>query len=466
MRRTRHLLTRFLSRHQIKILSLLVVLLYFLFRAVSDGKVRILQSESLEVAPRFPTEEVVQDAAREPTQDAKLHAVEASDAPGRIRLLPLSPFDSVSKLPGEHCDTEACRTLLDRIEHAKQHIDFAIYGILKQPQIFEALVAAKQRGVQIRGVVDRKKNGDYEYTDTENLVDKLQTVRADALPQKNSSKKSTQPAVLYDDALMHNKFFVMDGRWVWTASANLSDTDLTGYNANLAVLFDSPELAAQFTQEVDQMYERGLFHRRKKLLALPEISIGQDRVRAFFPPKGNMAKKLLTQIHDAKESIDVAIFYFTHKDLARDLILAHRRGVKVRVILDATAARNLYSLHAQIRDAGIPLKVENWGGKMHAKSVVIDGRFVVVGSTNWTKAGFARNDENLLVLDSPSQAALAQQWFDALWASIPERWLVEDPDPESWDSGSACTDGIDNDFDYAIDRADAGCAPKPAAILP
>lgn len=439
MHRNRRLLTRLLTRRQLKILSLLLVLVYLALRAVSDG--------------------TLQDR-RHDARSAELGDV--ASGPTSVRLLLLSPLEPTATLPGEHCDTEACRTLLDLLEHAERKIDFAIYGIRRQPKIFAALVAAQQRGVEIRGVVDRDKEGKFEYADTEKLIEALQSVRADALSQKTSSQKSSPHAARYDDALMHNKFFVVDERWVWTSSANLSDTDLTGYNANLAVVIDSPEVAAQFTHEVDQMYERGLFHRQKKFRFLPKVSLGQERVQVFFPPRGDAAKALLAQIRGAREQIDVAAFYLTHKDLARDLILAHRRGVKVRVILDATAAQNQYSLHTRIRDAGIALKVENWGGKMHAKAAVIDGRFVVAGSTNWTKAGFAENDENLLILDSPAQAAIFQQWFEALWASIPERWLTEDPAPESWDSGMACTDGVDNDFDRRTDAEEASCAKKPA----
>lgn len=417
-----------------------------------------------------------------------LHEAKPSDG---LRLIPLSPLPpSASQVgdplyPSDTCDTESCRLLLSKIEGAEHKIDFAIYGIRRQPKLFAALVAAKQRGVEVRGVVDRNKEGDYEYSDTSALVEALKTVRADEAPQKKSAtqkrhrasdaakdasetasytKKSQDGAMsapvtteVYDDALMHNKFFVIDERWVWTASANLSDTDITGYNANLIVWIDSPEVAAQYTREFEQMYLQGRFHRQKRVNLLRPVSIGDEHVQVFFPPKGDAFKAVSAKINDAKKSIDVAIFYLTHKDLARDLIAAHRRGVRVRVILDATAARNRYSAHTQIRDASIPLKVENWGGKMHAKSAVIDGRFVIAGSMNWTKAGFGKNDENLLILDSVEEAARYAEWFEVLWVSIPERWLREDPDPESWDSGVSCTDGIDNDFNRRTDAGQASC---------
>ncbi len=513
MHRARRLRIRLLTRRQVKILSLLVALVYLALRAASDGKMHDALREVFGAASSHWAGEASSDVASGPATDAESSATStgASVALGvagdprssaSVRLLPLSPLDSNSALPSEHCDTKSCQSLLDLIEHAERRIDFSIYGIRKQPQIFAALVAAKQRGVAIRGVVDRDQDGKFEYADTDDLIEALQSVRSDEIASEKVSPKqkmesntaksakkkkfntkfnqfedklsSMQEAetTLYDAAIMHNKFFVVDGRWVWTSSANLSDIDITGYSANLTVLIDSPEIAACYAQEVEQMYEQGRFHRNKRTQDPCIVSVGSHddakqsdsvRVQVFFPPKGDALKELSSRIRAAKQNIDIAVFYLTHKDLARDLIEAHRRGVKVRVILDATAAQNPYSVHTRIRDAGISLKVENWGGKMHAKSAVIDGRFVVAGSANWTKAAFAKNDENLLVLDSSAQATIYQEWFDALWASIPERYLAEDPDPESWDSGSACSDGIDNDFDGSTDARDFGCAQKSPA---
>ena len=69
------------------------------------------------------------------------------------------------------------------------------------------------------------------------------------------------------------------------------------------------------------------------------------------------------------------------------MVDAKERGVKVRVILDATAATNGYSKHNYLRENGIDVKVESWGGKMHMKAAVIDSKHIIVGSMNWTFAG-------------------------------------------------------------------------------
>jgi hypothetical protein len=134
--------------------------------------------------------------------------------------------------------------------------------------------------------------------------------------------------------------------------------------------------------------------------------------------------------------------------------------------MDATAATNGYSKHTLLRAAGVPLKVEDWGGKMHAKSAIVDGETVIVGSMNWTGAGEGGNDENTLVFKSVSHGRAYQAWFDRLWDRIPDRWLTERPDPEGPESGGACQDGSDNDFDRLADASDPGCGAEPPALLP
>ena len=44
-----------------------------------------------------------------------------------------------------------------------------------------------------------------------------------------------------------------------------------------------------------------------------------------------------------------------------------------------------------------------------------------------------------------------------MWTSIPNKWLVQDPEAESLDSVNSCFDGSDNDFDEMIDGYDSEC---------
>ena len=58
--------------------------------------------------------------------------------------------------------------------------------------------------------------------------------------------------------------------------------------------------------------------------------------------------------------------------------------------------------------AGVPLKVEIFGGKVHDKFAVIDVNgadpVVITGSYNWTASGADDNDENTLIIHNPQVA--------------------------------------------------------------
>ena len=58
-------------------------------------------------------------------------------------------------------------------------------------------------------------------------------------------------------------------------------------------------------------------------------------------------------------------------------------------------------------------------------------------------------------------------YYDGIWQSIPAAWQSKGarPDPESPDSGTSCTDGVDNDFDNLADANDPGCL-KESPPLP
>lgn len=423
----------------------------------------------------------------------------ANADPGSVRLVPVNPIGVLK--PSNTCASPACTALRDLIDGATTSIDFAIYGIREQTAILDALLAAKKRGVRIRGIVDKDADDATYYSDTDFLVQSLGTVRTDHLHDAAERREQERDEPLEDRCerpkgfvgplqclgydlndrcllaahasrepitfagdIMHDKFFVVDDRYVWTGSANISDSDITGYSANLVVVVDSPTVAGWYRAEIDQMYDKGLFHEKKVDPGELSAAVGDGRVQVWFPPTGRAMEAVAQRIRQARDRIDVSVFYLTHKGLTGDLIAAHLRGVRVRVIVDATSAKNDYSKHELLRAAGIPVKVEDWGGKMHAKAAVIDGRYVVAGSMNWTSAGHQKNDENVLIIESPSQAKVFEAFYDQLWASIPDRWLEGRPDPEGPTSGRSCQDNSDNDFDRLVDAKDPGCGPNPPPL--
>lgn len=73
-----------------------------------------------------------------------------------------------------------------------------------------------------------------------------------------------------------------------------------------------------------------------------------------------------------------------------------------------------------MRDAGIPVKIELAGGKMHSKLAVFDwsgaNPVVVTGSYNRTAAGAESNDENTLIISG--NADIAQRYYQEVRNSV------------------------------------------------
>ena len=356
--------------------------------------------------------------------------------------------------PSNKCLTTLCKSLLNEINSAKQTIDFAIYGVDNQPEITKALINAQKRGVKIRWVYDTDKNGYTIYSETAKLNSVLKSGKRDidVITEPPPNGKSVK------DAIMHDKFFIFDNKKVWTGSANISHTDLSGFNANSAVLVKSNELASIYRHEFEQMYN-GYFHRLKSTgTAQRSVSAGSTRIRAYFSPQDRtISKYILPLINSSQKYVYIPVFVLTHKDLNNALVSAHNRGVDVRIIVDATSAASKYSSVKYLRPLGIKVKAENRAGKMHMKSIIIDDKYVVLGSMNFTKSGENYNDENVLIIENPKLAKAFKEKFIYFYNNIPDKWLYKNPGAESFNSINSCFDGVDNDFDGKTDMQDESC---------
>lgn len=343
-------------------------------------------------------------------------------------------------IPDRNCSSYICKEILSNINNAENTIDIAIYGYSSIPDIEQAIERAKQRGVKIRLVYDIDSKGENIYPDTQKLVNLIQN----SISDKNSAEvKNT----------MHNKFYIFDNKTVITGSANLSHTDMSGYNSNSIIVINSPKIAKYYTDEFNQMYS-GKFHNNKKAVG-DKIS---DNIQVFFSPQDkSITNGVLPIIKQAKNYIYIPSFVITEKRVTTELINAKKRGVDVRVIADALNASTQHSKHKELRTAGIPVKAENYAGKMHSKTMIVDDEYLIIGSMNFSNNGENRNDENMILLHNSNVAKFYKKFFLYQWDRIPNKWLKYTPRAEGSDSIGSCSDGIDNNYDGKIDMEDEAC---------
>jgi len=131
---------------------------------------------------------------------------------------------------------------------------------------------------------------------------------------------------------------------------------------------------------------------------------------------------VLGGIEGATQEIDVLMYLTKFTPESEDsvyiiltaLVNASRRGLEVKVLLENSVEENMLTADYLISQ-GIDVKLDPSDVTTHAKFMLIDCQFLLLGSSNWTNHALRLNNEaNLLV----SQRRLAQQYhsfFDQLW---------------------------------------------------
>lgn len=156
--------------------------------------------------------------------------------------------------------------------------------------------------------------------------------------------------------------------------------------------------------------------------AAGEAPPGQSRlfaatgtVQVAFTPGDPVDEILVGVIGEARQQVLVKAFSFTHKRIARALVDAHRRGVRVEVLADERQDRQLEgSVLASLARNGIPVWLDAKRASAHNKVMIIDAgtpaAVLVTGSYNFTYSAQRRNAENVLVMRG--NVALAGAFVD------------------------------------------------------
>lgn len=151
--------------------------------------------------------------------------------------------------------------------------------------------------------------------------------------------------------------------------------------------------------------------------AVPPSIPAQGSLQAAFAPWDNIEELVAEAISGARRQVLVQAYLLTSKTIATTLVAAYRRGVDVRVLLDAEQiTKAASSMASELDVAGIPVWLETRYQNAHNKIIVIDAGMpdatVVTGSFNFTWTAQHKNAENILIARSnPALAArYAANW--------------------------------------------------------
>jgi cardiolipin synthase len=139
-------------------------------------------------------------------------------------------------------------------------------------------------------------------------------------------------------------------------------------------------------------------------------------------PEGSRAD-IIDAIAHSKKTLSIKMFVFTDASLLREVIKAHQRGVRVRVMLNPQrrdGKKENDETRAALVASGIQVKDSNPAFDLtHEKSMVVDEQVAFIQSFNWeTNAFSASRDYGIITSHGPEVADILA-CFDADWHRTP-----------------------------------------------
>lgn len=136
--------------------------------------------------------------------------------------------------------------------------------------------------------------------------------------------------------------------------------------------------------------------------------------KAYF---SDICNRIIPCLDNATNKIQVAMAWFTSKELFEALINALNRDVDVELVLLDNAINYMYYApdFNELINAGGKLRIAGPEvGFMHHKFCVIDDSLTITGSYNWTYYAETRNVENIVISDNSDIVMLYSAEFQRL----------------------------------------------------
>jgi len=301
--------------------------------------------------------------------------------------------------------------LVEKINAAQTSIHIASFEFNLTP-VAEALIAAKQRGVDVRWVTDDESGLE---ADEEPGHGQFAMLQAAGIEVRSDTRS----------ALMHNKFWIFDGQLVWTGSTNITENGIFKQDNNTIVI-QSTDLATIYEREFQEMWD-GKFGPRSPSTLDQQIAVvnGSRIVVVFTSEDPALENAIVPIVNSAKQSIRFLTFSFTDYPLADTMSQRFNSGVDVAGVFETVGSETDAAELRTLMCRNVPVKQDGNPGFLHHKVIVVDEQIVITGSMNFSTNAEESNDENVIIVDNAEIARLYLQEFERVWG------LAKDPDVET-----------------------------------
>jgi phosphatidylserine/phosphatidylglycerophosphate/cardiolipin synthase-like enzyme len=325
------------------------------------------------------------------------------------------------------------QALGDWVSAAQHSLEIAIYDIqLPDPVgavLRDALTGAAARGVDVRLAYNFEEDG---HPQPVPVPPKTQPELIESLPFPTAG-------IPGEPDLMHHKYMIRDDTHVWTGSTNWT-LDSWTREENVIITIESPELAARYGIDFDQLWTRRDV-RRSGRVDTATLQVGNTSMRPWFcPGRGEkLAHRIAKAIGTAQRRVRIASPVLSSAPILATLAQVATDGtVDLAGVVDRTQVLQVIDqwrqngnspwkeplLRATLTRAPFagkhstpytPTSVHDF---MHAKVTVADD-IVFIGSFNLSHSG-ERNAENVLEIADPALADELAAFIDVVRARYPE----------------------------------------------
>jgi phosphatidylserine/phosphatidylglycerophosphate/cardiolipin synthase-like enzyme len=222
---------------------------------------------------------------------------------------------------------------------------------------------------------------------------------------------------------MHNKFWIFDRQIVWTGSTNITKSGIYTQNNNVLVI-DSPELANIYEREFDEMWDGQFGPKSPSTLTEQSVVVNGSQILVIFTPEDSALENVIIPfVQGAESSVYFMAFSFTDYPLADAMIQRKLRDLDVAGVFETFGSTTESAELRTLFCGEVPVRQDGNRGFLHHKVIIVDERYVITGSLNFSTRAETTNDENVIIIDNADIARLYIEEFERVWD------LGKDPDP-------------------------------------
>lgn len=229
----------------------------------------------------------------------------------------------------------------------------------------------------------------------------------------------------------HRKFIIIDGSQVAIGGMNLNYISLSpageGGQRDSMYSFFSADAGRKLTEDFVEFWNSQSWDEISLERFSPAQRTDEEVLTGYLANQYGdnllMSRMYGTLLGSARQKVDCLPFLpYSDANMQKALAETVRRGVDLTMIVPFDSRQGqkkaTYYMMPDLVDTGVQIRVENdgadWMGLLHEKLMVVDGRYVCFGSSNFNYRSMNLSNEIMIVLDDEELASKVTEHFEKL----------------------------------------------------